>query len=191
MIQYRYSMKKIVSLILFTIIFKSLPAQEKNISSLHFDISGGISLFGASFSLEPKFEIKQIISLGLKGELAYFGLVHNEQIKYNYDPILKTYAFGENPYLISFPSIVLTGDHYFGENNHKKTAPRYFLGLGTGLYFLKSSKPDFGLLTRAGFEKNHFRFALEYNFIHNEFYSYGLNNGGYLNIKFGVLLGRK
>jgi hypothetical protein len=107
-----------------------------------------------TFSAEPKYNLSDQFSLGLRLEVSP-----------NID-----FAGTSDPFTInSVSSYLLTGDYFF--NKSKITRP--FFGIGAGIFNqtltnedlpdvkTKSQKP--GLETRVGFERKHLRLALEYN----------------------------
>ena len=107
-----------------------------------------------SFSAEPKYNLSDQFTLGLKIEI---------------DPN-SDFAGTSDPFTInSVSSYLLTGDYFF--NKAKNIRP--FLGIGAGLFRqtisgnefpttkVKSEKP--GLETRLGLERKRFRVAVEYN----------------------------
>lgn len=133
-----------------------------------------------TFSAEPKYNISDQFSLGLRLEVSP-----------NTD-----FAGTTDPFTInSVSSYLLTGDYYF--NSSKITRP--FFGLGAGIFNqtltngdlpdvkTKSHKP--GVETRVGFERKHLRLALEYNatFFKDE------KKMNYITLKIGTFLwgGRK
>jgi hypothetical protein len=127
------------------------------------------------FSPEPKFNVTDQFSLGLRIEL-----VPNTSFGGTRDSL----------YMDNMFSYVFTGEYLFNNTNNV----RPLLGVGAGIFSqtlsttvypvttTKSKKP--GIATRAGVEWRHFRFAVEYNltFFEQE------KKINYIGLKFGGFL---
>ncbi len=128
-----------------------------------------------SFSAEPKYNISDQFTLGLRAEI---------------DPYSNFAGTTESFTIHSASSLLLTGDYFF--NKTKNIKP--FFGIGGGIFMqtlinndfpqanIKSEKPGFE--TRLGLERKHFRVAMEYNA--TSFKQEKKMN--YLNIKLGTFL---
>jgi hypothetical protein len=155
-------MKRILFLLLSFCIGTRAFAQASIYKPFKLDLAIGFSFETGNtyfdnrttFSAEPKYNISDQFSLGLRLEASP-----------NADFAGTTASFTIN----SVSSYLLTGDYFF--NKSKITRP--FFGIGAGIFNetltnsdlpdvkTKSQKP--GLETRVGFERKHLRLALEYN----------------------------
>jgi len=161
--------------------------------------SGTGSKGGVLFAAEPKYAVKDNISVGLRLEAAITarGAVASDGSS----------ASGK---VAASTSYVATGDYYFSNKSF-----RPFAGIGAGIYSLASADFDtndqggdvsgiasatkFGGLIRAGFEFGHFRLGVEYNLIGSSKYAvtddFGNSLGtvstknSYLGIKAGFFIG--
>src|SRR6266542_2719344 len=127
------------------------------------------------FAMEPKYNLTDQLSLGLRMEVAPY----------------TNFAGSSNEFVVkSVSSYLLTSDYFF--NNAKKFRP--FIGIGTGIFLqtirsngfpiVTTKEKKFGLETRVGLERNHFRLALEYNTTFNNQES----KMNYISLKMGVFL---
>lgn len=183
-------MKKL--LLILTVLFLlgsgSLYAQEANTGvtfkkfkvdvSLGYaapQVSGPGTKAGVLFAIEPKYAVKNNLSVGLRMEAAVManldknGSSGNAKANYSY---------------------IATGDYYFSDKRF-----RPFLGAGAGIYTFASVNLDssisgvnaipvsskFGFMARGGFEYGHLRLGVEYNFVGDKM--------GYLGLKIGVVIG--
>jgi len=162
----------------------NLSAQADNYGPIEWDIigfsyvlpsgdnvSGGIGIYS-----EPRFNLKDNISIGLRYDLAIFGSADE---------------FGGD--IGTSASYALMGDYYFGTNSNK----RAFAGLGIGRFggaSITVVNPDgteseadggnsIGLIPRVGYELGFLRFALEYN------YAFDGEVPNYLGLKVGFNVG--
>ena len=155
---------------------------------------------GVLFSVEPKYSILGMLSVGLRfeGALTARGYVSGDGS-----------TAGAN--VAGSFSYVATTDYYL-----TKVIFRPFVGAGTGIYNLASASFSSGTsntsiagsgaltkvggMVRSGFEVKHFRFAFEYNFIGSTTQPVTDNatgakvgtatsKNGYCGIKLGILLG--
>ena len=157
----------IISAMLVALGFSS-HAQEAQ--KLRFGIDAGGAIVtgggGAIFALEPKYNIKDDLNVGLRFETA--GMV--KEFKMNGNNTTSKGKFAANF------SIAGTVDKYF--SNSGTVAP--YIGAGVGVFFLANADFDnnsttqtssiaagtkLGGLIRAGVEISRFRMALEYNLI--------------------------
>ena len=192
-------MKKIIVLSFLVLAFATGYSQEKGKFRAGLDFgfvpsSGG---GGAMFSLEPKYNIKDNMNIGLR--LGIAAIIKDLNINGD-SPSAKVSASN---------SYVGTYDYYFNKSG-STFAP--YLGGGFGYYSLANVKVDgnatqqpneysptvsgvFGGLIRGGFEWAGFRMGLEYNFIpDSELEDFNGNNAGtaknaYLGIHVGFFVG--
>ncbi len=165
-------MKKIILLALITMAFANGYSQEKGKFRVGLDFgyvpaSGG---GGGLFSLEPKFNIKDNMNVGLRfgGAAVVRDLVTNESDEFT----AKVAGIG---------SFVGTYDYYFHKSGSGSSFAPY-IGGGVGYFSLANVEVDdadvdenqtldpavsgvIGGLIRGGFEWAGFRMGLEYNFI--------------------------
>jgi outer membrane protein W len=181
-------MKKICSLILFTLVVSLAHAQtfkpfKVDVSLGYANPRGNIAKAGVLFALEPKYALADALSLGLRWEGALTAAIH-------YNANGQSVTSDVN----ALSSYLVTADYYFSNNRF-----RPFAGAGTGLYRVANISADdedvndpnyspsteysskYGFMLRGGFEFGHFRAGLEYNII-------GERNN-YLGIKLGVCFG--
>jgi outer membrane protein W len=163
-------MKKIILLAFITLFFANGYSQEKGKFRVGLDFgyvpAGGGG--GGLFSIEPKFNIKDNMNVGLRlgGAAVVRDLVTNQNDEFT----AKIGGIG---------SFVGTYDYYFHKSG-SSFAP--YVGGGVGYYSLANVEVDdadveensnldpavsgvFGGLIRGGFEWSGFRMGLEYNFI--------------------------
>ena len=161
-------MKKIL-LISIVIITFNLNAQVQNKFRVGLDV-GYISAektdFGLSFALEPKFNIKKNMNIGLR--LASVAAFRNAA---TFNNVTSAFLYGNS-------SILGTFDYYFVKPNASFVP---FIGGGIGLAVfenkfvtdvrdreqskLNNTSSGLGLLVRGGFEYNKFRFGIDYNYV--------------------------
>lgn len=192
-------MKKIILLALVVLAFANGYSQEQGKFRVGLDVgyvpSGGGA--GALFSLEPKYNIKDNMNIGLR--LGAAAIVKDLNTDGD-SPSAKVSASG---------SYVGTYDYYFNKSG-SSFAP--YVGGGFGYYSLANVEVDgttseqpneysptvsgvFGGLIRGGFEWAGFRMGLEYNFIpDSELEDMNGNNAGtvknaYLGIHIGFFVG--
>lgn len=155
-------MKTILFLFLSFYIATSVFAQERTYKPFKLDLAIGFVFPTGntflderlSFSVEPKYNISDQFTLGLRAEI---------------DPSID-FAGTDAAFIInSVSSYLLTGDYFF----NKSKSIRPFFGIGGGIFKqtfsttdpqtikTKSEKPGFE--TRLGLERKHFRAAVEYN----------------------------
>jgi outer membrane protein X len=162
-------MKKIILLLLVALTFANVYSQEKGKFRVGFDLgyvpAGGGG--GGLLSIEPKFNIKDNMNVGLRfgGAAVVRDLVTDESDEFT----AKVAGIG---------SLVGTYDYYFHKSG-SSFAP--YVGAGFGYYSLANVELDdtsevseeylpavagvFGGLIRGGFEWSGFRMGLEYNFL--------------------------
>lgn len=189
----------IASLLLFC--FYSAHAQQENTFRVGFDIGYAVPMEGGGgllFYLEPKYNIKDNMNVGLRigaatmlRDIVYFSDI---------DEAAATISVNV--------SYTLTYDYYFKKEG-KSLAP--FVGAGiawmrfANLEWETTADPeDFGFLAtksaiapvlRAGFEASKFRFSLDYNFVpksdllNSQGNTIGETGNVYLGIAVGFYLG--
>lgn len=148
---------------------------------------------GLLFAVEPKYAIKNEITVGLRMEGAIM-----------ISGITSDGTFTDAGTAKASSSYLATGDYYFGEPG----GFRPFGGIGLGIFktagvSVSETNPNvatgskFGGMLRAGFEYRHARVGIEYNLIGKSTVApstpggtdgYTIKNG-YLGVKFGVLIG--
>ncbi len=164
-------MKKIILLALLTLAVANSYSQEKGKFRVGLDLgyvpaSGG---GGGLLSLEPKFNIKDNMNIGLRlgGAAVVRDLVSNDNDEYTAK-------------VAGISSFVGTYDYYFHKSGSGSSLAPY-IGAGLGYYSLANVEVDdsdvdsgelnpavsgvFGGLIRGGLEWGGFRVGLEYNFI--------------------------
>ena len=135
---------------------------------------------GVLFALEPKYNITNNITAGLRLEGAVMARASVDQTGQTVTGDVKANA-----------SYVATGDYFYMTGKF-----RPFTGVGAGLFSTAAASVDkntgavsagnkFGGIARAGFELGHFRFATEYNVLGKT----GDINNNYLGIKIGFFVG--
>jgi outer membrane protein X len=182
-------MKKLITFSLALFVFQFVNAQESETGDRVFkkfkvDVSLGYAMpqesggsgtkAGALFVIEPKYAVKDEISVGLRMEGAVMANVDLD---------------GESGSAKANYSYLATGDYYFSNNKF-----RPFAGAGTGIYTFASVDFDsdtsldnipvsskFGFMARGGFEYGHLRLGVEYNFVGQKM--------GYLGLKIGAVIG--
>jgi len=175
--------KTILFLFLLFYITTNAFAQRSTYKPFKLDLAIGLAFPTAntfldqrfSFSVEPKYNISDQFTLGLRAEV---------------DPNTN-FAGTSDPFIInSVSSYLLTGDYFL----KKSKSIRPFFGIGGGIFKqtisangfpttkIKSEKP--GLETRLGLERKHFRATVEYNvtFFKQE------KKMNYVNLKIGAFL---
>ena len=165
-------MKKIILLVLLTLVFTNGYAQEQGKFRVGLDFgyvpAGGGG--GGLFSIEPKYNITDNMNVGLRlGGAAVVRDLASDLDNEEYSA--KVAGIG---------SLVGTYDYYFHKSGSGSSfAP--FIGAGLGYYSLANVEVDdssldseelnpsvsgvFGGLIRGGFEWGGFRMGLEYNFL--------------------------
>lgn len=161
-------MKKIVLSIIVLLLFTSVYSQKEGGFRVGLDFgfvpaSGG---GGAMFSIEPKYNLKDNMNVGLRIGLA--GIARDIQDNSNQTSTAKVAAS---------TSFVGTYDYYFHKSG-SSFAP--YVGAGLGYYSLANIEVNdsanstdinpsvtgvFGGLVRAGFEWGKFRMGVEYNLL--------------------------
>jgi len=183
-------MKKLFSFVLALLVFQLVNAQDSGTGDRIFkkfkvDVSLGYAMpqestgsgtkAGVLFVVEPKYAVRDEISVGLRMEGAIMANLDVE---------------GESGSAKANYSYLATGDYYFSNNKF-----RPFAGAGTGIYTFASvdfegdnSSLDnipvaskFGFMARGGFEYGHLRLGVEYNFVGQKI--------GYLGLKIGAVIG--
>ena len=183
-------MKKLFSFVLALLVFQLVNAQDSETGDRIFkkfkvDVSLGYAMpqestgsgtkAGVLFVVEPKYAVRDDISVGLRMEGAVMA---------NLD------AEGESGSAKANYSYLATGDYYFSNNKF-----RPFAGAGTGIYTFASVDFEgdntsldnipvaskFGFMARGGFEYGHLRLGVEYNFVGQKM--------GYLGLKIGAVIG--
>lgn len=182
-------MKKLITLTFAILVIQLVSAQDVQPNQTIFkkfkvDVSLGYAIpqessgsghkAGVLFVIEPKYAVRNEISLGLRMEGAAMASVSSD---------------GENGNVKANYSYLATGDYYF---SNKKFRP--FAGVGAGIYTyasidINNSNTDlkvprssqFGFMARTGFEYGHLRLGVEYNFVPEK--------SGYLGLKIGAVIG--
>lgn len=152
---------------------------------------------GVAFSLEPKYNIVDKLSVGLRMEAA---LTARGWVAPDGSSVSASVS--------AAGSYLATSDYYYTTSFF-----RAFSGVGTGIYTIASADvtansqngsialaggTKFGGMIRSGFDLGHFRFALEYNLIGKSTQTVDDGNGGtatvvsknsYTSIKIGFFVG--
>lgn len=194
-------MRRILSIVLFSCV--SLVAQAQygeeaeaiEYKPFRVDFTAGLALIPANIwsggvvaGIEPRYAIAPRVNLGLRVQGA--GLARIFYQANLSDPYVRANAS-------AMVSVLATGDYYLA------TAElRPFVGLGAGTYSFTSASFEgntgsntnpaetqggtkFGVMTRAGLDAFHLRFAVEYNFVGAS----GRTRNSYLGITAGFYLG--
>lgn len=197
-------MKKITFVILFLSVINFIHGQEKGKFRVGLDaglVLGSKKGGGGAFGVEPKFNVKDNINLGLRFQVAgmFKDLHYIDEQREDYNTIDMT----------SF-SILATSDYYFTEEERSSFAP--FVGGGLGIYnvsnvYFTADEIDAGGsynrkvnsvpggMIRAGFEWRKFRLTAEYNFVPKtdlqDFYGNVIGNekNNYFGLTIGFYLG--
>lgn len=180
-------MKRLLFLIcvLTGFLCQDLTAQAANYKFLEWDVIGLSYVLPASDGVkggigmysEPRFNVKDNISIGLRYDIAIFG----------------TDIEDESADLGATASFALMGDYYFKSTTNK----RAFAGVGIGSFAggtFKVDLPDgtsqetdggssLGIIPRVGYELGLLRLQLEYNYTFKE------EVPKYLALKFGLNIG--
>jgi hypothetical protein len=191
-------MKKIILLVLLTLVFANGYSQEKGRFRVGLDFgfvpaSGG---GGGLFSIEPKYNIKDNMNVGLRFGGA--GIVRDLETTNGGTATAKAAGIG---------SFVGTYDYYFHKSGSGSSFAPY-IGAGIGYYSLanvkiddsNSSLPDsynpavsgvMGGLIRGGFEWAGFRMGLDYNLVPDSDLenTSGVKVGKAKNAYFGISIG--
>ena len=176
-------MKQLLFLCLCFCALTQIFAQNKTYQPFKLDLATGFLIPTGNtfmdsrlvFSVEPKYNVTDQFSLGLRIEVA---------------PSTNFAGTSDSLCIKNIFSYVFTGEYLF--NNTKNLRP--FFGAGAGIFnqtlrgtgypetTTKTGKP--GIVTRAGVERKHFRFAVEYNltFFEQE------KKMNYIGLKFGGFL---
>ena len=151
----------LIGLLMSTSPLTQVFAQNRSYQGFKLDLATGFVFPAGSthfdkrvvFSAEPKYNVTDHFSLGLRMEVAP-----------------NTNLMGtDNVDIETVSSYIVTGEYLF-EIHAKNFRP--FFGVGAGMFnqtlisdepdtTIKTNKP--GVATRAGFERGYFRFAVEYN----------------------------
>ncbi|MFT3908566.1 MAG: hypothetical protein QM737_04025 [Ferruginibacter sp.] len=172
-------MKNSIILLLFLAFTINAIAQKKQRASSKFkgDISMGYSRYqgktnipnGFLFSLETKYEVMEMLDLGLRVEMISLAR-SSPHLYYSYET-------DDDVTLKFHNSFLLTGDFNFSKIRlpihitSKIILP--FIGAGAGIHLIssdpfhesKTTVSKFGEMVRAGIELKYFRMAVEYNFV--------------------------
>ena len=167
----------------------SFFAQAQSFKSFKVDFATGYAIpsgsgakGGVVMAIEPKYNINDQITVGLRMEAALMAGVE-------VDPATGEMKSGSVKALATYSA---TGDYFFSANSF-----RPFAGVGAGLFSVASVNADangtgeatagqkFGFTPRAGFEFGHFRAALEYNLVGKT----GTYSNNYMAIKLGFFAG--
>ncbi len=179
-------MKNFISLLLSITPF-FVQAQAENYGAFKLDLASGYSLpqnrtlagdvkGGFNISLEPKFNLTDHLTVGIKAEGAIMAAVNNPN------------TINETSSLSVTTSYLLTGEYYFGNG-----LIRPYAGVAGGIYNtgvidgdaeyleeLIQTGRKLGVAPRAGFQIGHFRVGAEYNIV---------PKNSYLSFKIGVTIG--
>ena len=164
-------------------------AQAQSFRSFKVDFAAGYAIpsgqgakGGIVIATEPKYNINDQITVGLKMEAALMAAMEVDQ----------TTGELKSGSVKALANYSLTGDYFFSANSF-----RPFAGAGAGLFSVASVAADstgageatggqkFGFTPRAGFEFGHFRVALEYNMVGKT----GSYSNNYMAIKLGFFAG--
>lgn len=150
-------MKSFFVLIFCVLTAGSLMSQAESYKAFEFELGIGYALAsgdvdgGIAFRLEPRYNLMDNLSVGLRYEAAAVAGSDDSE-------------FTEASTISSF---LVTSDYYFGNGS-----TRVFGGLGVGIFALGSIGEGgielgskFGLAPRIGLELGHFRPSLTYNLI--------------------------
>jgi outer membrane protein W len=198
-----FRMKKIPITLLSMLVVLCVDAQKRvQFKQFKVDLSLGYAMpqgsgskGGALLAVEPKYEILDQLSVGMRIEIAAMARGY-ETASGSTSSDLEVKASG---------SYLLTGDYYITDNY----SFRPFAGAGLGSYSLAAGstanggsvssevESKFGQMIRVGFEAGHFRLGIEYNFVPDTELTYfsGSSNikstskNSYLGIKLGVVFG--
>ncbi len=125
---------------------------------------------GVAFGTEPRYNLKDNISVGLRLDVALYG---------SGDDIISNVSLG------SAVSFALIGDYYFNTDSSR----RPFAGFGVGLFDGVSVEAvgggtgfSLGLVPRVGYEFGHLRLSAEYNLVFDD------NVPNYLGLNLGITL---
>ena len=134
-------------------------------------VSGGLAISG-----EPRYNLTDNLSIGLRGEFALFGSGDDSG----------------NVDIGAAASYVLIGDYYFNTTSSKRPFAGFGIGSfdsgnvtitdGNGNETEFSAGSGFGVVPRVGYEFGHLRLSAEYNLLFKE----GASN--YLGIHLGITL---
>jgi len=195
-------MKKITFIILFLSIINFIQGQEKGKFRVGLDaglVIGAAEGGGGTFGLEPKFNLKANLNVGVRfqGAGMFKDLYYIDAEKDNYN----------TTEMVSF-SFLATSDYYYGIKNEGRGSFAPFIGGGLGIYKvtnvyytadqLDADDPNntkassvFGGMIRTGFEWRKFRLTAEYNFVPKTDLQdyYGNVIGEEKNSYFGLTLG--
>ena len=182
-------MKKLLFVISLFAACTAAQAQSTMYKPVKVDLALGYGFGNAKgivLSLEPKYNIKDQIAVGLRMEGAILAGMDVEDGGADADVSISAIS-----------SYLVTGDYYLSNNSF-----RPLVGLGTGIYSMGSvgvSTSDdnledatvdvgnrFGLAPRVGFEVGHFRMGLEYNLITGQPENFNRN---YFTTKIGFFFG--
>ena len=157
---------------------------------------------GGSFSIEPKYNLSNRLSIGLKNG----AIANTKEIDYNLI-FLESVDIKHKLNITRFYSVIC--DYYFPKPN-RKIVP--FAGLGLGIFntdgievdfdfvnindvnYTFNSYNEFGMFSRAGFEFGKFKFGIEYFFIpdtdiNDDGDFIGTVSNQFLNVSVGAFLG--
>lgn len=181
--------KSVLTILLLLVVFEISKAQDQ-FKAWKVDVGVLVGEIvqhdvGVAFPyIEPKFNITDKFSVGLRSEFILFrkdGFIEDNTGNPHWNNL------DADGNVLSF---AFTGDKYFTNNT-----VRPFIGLGGGYYYVVvNQKNNFldlpenlhtgGLITRAGLNLGHFRIAGEYNYIFSN-----RVNVNYFSIKLGYELG--
>lgn len=170
--QLKFLYKKKIVIIIATLYFFNLNAQEENHIKLR--IEPGLVLLndsenlGLLLNIEPKIKVSENIVIGFRFAVA----LNTEKIKNNNSSQFFIEEQNDNGVISFMPAL----DYYLNEDNF-----RPYIGLGIGYYAMSyidvsrrngsskvlkgNLKDKAGVLLRCGFEYRNTRVGLEYNFI--------------------------
>jgi hypothetical protein len=199
-------MKKVYLILALAIVCLSSTAQLKSeykpfkvdVSVGYASPAGSGAKGGVLFGLEPKYAVIPQISVGLRMEAAIVARFSG----YDADGTpLDVNVKASGSYLATADCYIpMPGSRFF----------RPFAGAGTGIYTIATAQANsngdgatgegskFGVMTRAGFEMSHFRFAVEYNIVpSSKLNGYDMNGNpteitsknSYLGVKIGAFFG--
>ena len=194
-------MKKIFALIIAISMLQGVWAQKEGRFRTDLNLGYAIPVEGNGgvlFQVEPKYNIKNNMNVGLRIGAAY--------IKRDLDPALLAIGIAA-PYSLGFSFLGTYNYHFNGGT--KQLIP--FVGAGMGLFLINKLGADltvpvpvegiidanakFGGMIRAGAEWKKFRFSLEYDFVPNSEIStangpkIGEISNSYLGISVGYFFG--
>jgi len=180
-------MKKLSLLVITSLLFlQQYVKAQTEYQPFRVDVSSGFNFalvdqgVGIGYIIiEPKYSVIRSLNVGIKFE----GNLIEGKKKYSINHLMNSY--------------LATADYYFRHSSDL----RYFVGAGLGIYHIDASsdlgpqpdntttngiKNNFGAMLRVGFDNNHFRIALAYNYAGKDVARY---DASYLSFSLGGYFG--